>query len=578
MPTKSQQLRQRFLYTGAGVAVAFVVLLAAVTGARARRLLQDQAHDRGRDLARRVAATVTQYVDERRREVQAFATQPELVRLVRQAASEVVDRGWDRAEIPALERQFARTRQIGADPAFRDYLQGFTEASDFIEIIVTERHGLTVLASARPSDFVQGDEEWWQRAVVDGSYAGEAQYDSSAAAVSLEFAAAIRPPGARAALGVVKAVLPLDRLSELLGAAELGGRAYLQVVDRRGIVLLSPDASQPLHLLAQREAIPLAPTPTDTVVATAAGPELVVAVPANHGAWWVLFREPVATAYAAARNTVRSIALGAVILLAGTILLLALLARRLHRSVTEPVKAAGRIASRVASGDLSVTVSTERARTGEVGDLLSSVQSMVVALRRLVGAIRSAADEAAAMAAEISASTEQMSASTQEMASTTQDLTRRVAEQAQLLRAAADDAGRILQIATILAGGAEESARRNTALSELARRHRDLLDESTTQLAQLAEEVERGAAEAEALAQASAEIQKFVAQAKAVATQTNMLALNAAIEAARAGPQGRGFAVVADEVRKLASQAAAAAGDTADIVRGVLGRVQATRD
>src|SRR2546428_3923319 len=57
-----------------------------------------------------------------------------------------------------------------------------------------------------------------------------------------------------------------------------------------------------------------------------------------------------------------------------------------------------------------------------------------------------------------------------------------------------------------------------------------------------------------------------------------MLALNAAIEAARAGPQGRGFAVVADEVRKLASVAAAAAGDTADTVRGVLARVQATRD
>src|SRR5947208_15152258 len=57
-----------------------------------------------------------------------------------------------------------------------------------------------------------------------------------------------------------------------------------------------------------------------------------------------------------------------------------------------------------------------------------------------------------------------------------------------------------------------------------------------------------------------------------------MLALNAAIEAARAGPQGRGFAVVAEEVRKLASVDAAAATDTADTVRGVLGRVQATRD
>jgi methyl-accepting chemotaxis protein len=120
--------------------------------------------------------------------------------------------------------------------------------------------------------------------------------------------------------------------------------------------------------------------------------------------------------------------------------------------------------------------------------------------------------------------------------------------------------------------------RRNSELAKLARRHKELLDQSTGQLAKLTEEVDRGAEEAEALARASAEIQRFVTQAKSVATQTNMLALNAAIEAARAGPQGRGFAVVADEVRKLAALAAAAAGDTADTVRGVLGRVQATRD
>src|SRR2546428_345856 len=248
------------------------------------------------------------------------------------------------------------------------------------------------------------------------------------------------------------------------------------------------------------------------------------------------------------------------------------------RRLAAPVKAAGAIASRVAGGDLSVTVVTEQTGTAEVGDLLSSVHTMVVALRRLVGAIRTAADEAAAMATEISASTEEMSASTEEMSATCQDLTKRAAEQAQLVRAGADDASKILQIATILAAGAEDSVRRNTVVADVARRNKDVLDKSTVQLAKLAEEGNRGVTEAEALARASSDIQKFVTQAKAVATQTNMLALNAAIEAARAGPQGRGFAVVADEVRKLASVAAAAAGDTADTVRGVLARVQATRD
>src|SRR5438132_950507 len=229
-------------------------------------------------------------------------------------------------------------------------------------------------------------------------------------------------------------------------------------------------------------------------------------------------------------------------------------------------------------GDLSVTVVTQRSEAAGVGDLLSSVHTMVVALRRLVGAIRTAADEAAAMATEISASTEEMSASTEEMTATCQDLTKRAAEQAQLVRAAAEDAAKILHIATALAAGSGDSVRRNTTVADLARRHKQVLDQSTAQLAKLAEEVERGSKEAAALAQAAGEIQKFVTQTKAIATQTNMLALNAAIEAARAGPQGRGFAVVADEVRKLASVAAAAAGDTGDTVRGVLARVEATRE
>src|SRR4029077_6090126 len=62
------------------------------------------------------------------------------------------------------------------------------------------------------------------------------------------------------------------------------------------------------------------------------------------------------------------------------------------------------------------------------------------------------------------------------------------------------------------------------------------------------------------------------------APQTIMWARTPTMEAARRSPQGRGFAVVADEVRKLASVAAAAAGETADTVRGGLGRGEATRD
>ncbi len=146
-------------------------------------------------------------------------------------------------------------------------------------------------------------------------------------------------------------------------------------------------------------------------------------------------------------------------------------------------------------------------RTGPVepnlDGLSASIVGMVTRLQELVGTIRHHSHDAASMAQEIAASTQQMTASTQEVASTTGDLTERANQQALVVRAAAEDAGKILEIAHELAAGAAQAAERNAALARLARSHRERLDQSTAELARLAEEIERGATEAEALATAS---------------------------------------------------------------------------
>ena len=574
MSSRTQQLRQSFLLMGAVVALVLVAGFALLSSRSVTRIVERQANERGQDVATHAASLVGMYLRERRREAEALARSPAVVRAALDGSQQAVSQGLPRLDTPTLERMFKQRRMLGGDPDLAAYLRDYIQRSEFAELFFTESHGYSVLASNRTSDFLQSDEEWWRRAVADGVYEGVPRYDSSAAAVSLEYDVAIQAPRRAAPAGVLKAVFALDRLSRLLTPADVGDRVRLQVVDAQGVLIVGgggPDQADLLHPIPDAAAVPRRERPDTATLSGAAGEELVVTVPVDNGKWWVVFRQPKAAAYAAARTTAANIVLWTVVLFGAALALLFAFWRRLNQRVTLPVKAAGAIASRVAGGDLSVTVVAERTGTAEVGDLLSSVHTMVVALRRLVGAIRTAADEAAAMATEISASTEEMSA-------TCQDLTKRAADQAQLVRAAADDAAKILQIATILAAGADDSVRRNTIVAEVARRNKDVLDQSTTQLAKLAEEVNRGVAEAEALARASSDIQKFVTQAKSVATQTNMLALNAAIEAARAGPQGRGFAVVADEVRKLASVAAAAAGDTADTVRGVLARVQATRD
>ncbi len=555
-----QQLRSSFLLKGTAVAALLVAALAVIGGDAARRTLEHLANERGVEVSSRVAALASSYMRERRHEVEALATSPSTVAAAREAV------------------RLAGDRSAGGSRELQAFLREYPQHSDISEILLTESRGFAVVGSSPPERLDNSQETWWKAAMRDGTFESAPRYDSSAAAASIEYAVAVRPAGGGRPLGVLRAGFALDKLAWLLAVADLGDSAYLQVVDGGGRLIVTPDASRLLQPLPEWSVIPQDEKSSTAIVSTSRGPELVVSILTNKGAWRVLFRQPTSRAYAAVRATRRSIWLSSLGLLVLTMVLLWRRGRWLHERVTRPIRAAGAAASRVAGGDLSVTIGSRTDEDVEVGGLLNSVQGMVVALRRLVGAIRTAADEAAAMAAEISASTQEMSASTEQMSATCQDLSRRAAEQAQMVRAGADDAQKILQIITILAAGAADSVRRNSNLTTLARRNKEVLDESTAELSKLADEVSKGAAEAEALATASTEIQRFVKQAKAVATQTNMLALNAAIEAARAGPQGRGFAVVADEVRKLASVTTAAAGETADTVRGVLARVQGTRN
>ncbi|MGH7419469.1 MAG: hypothetical protein ACREKB_16980, partial [Candidatus Rokuibacteriota bacterium] len=368
MATKSQQLRQSFLASGAGAAIVLVALVAWFTGNRAEHILVQQADARGRDVAARQASLVTHYLNERRREVVSLASMPQLIGAVRQAGQDAAARGLDQIDIPTLERMFAGSRQLGGDPGLRDYLRAYTTISDFAEMFVTESHGFNVLTSGRTSDFVQRDEAWWQRTVEDGVYEGDAKFDSSAAAVALEFDVAIRAPGVARPAGVLKAVFSLDRLANLLGSDDLTGGAYLEVVDNGGRLLVSRDPTLLLQPLPDKDRIPLAAGAASVRLATTGrGEELVVTVPTNQGEWWVLYRQPTATAFAAARSTQRSVWVGALLVAALVVGALFWLSRRLSRLVTEPVKAAGAIASRVAGGDLSVTVSTHRAEAAEVG-------------------------------------------------------------------------------------------------------------------------------------------------------------------------------------------------------------------
>src|SRR5213083_3282721 len=115
MASRTPQLRQSFLLTGVGVALVLVIGFAALSGNTAQRTVEQQAQDRGQDVALRVAALVNQYLQERRHEAEALAASPAVVRAAIDAAQQAVKDKLPPLDVPTLERMFNQRRMLGGD-------------------------------------------------------------------------------------------------------------------------------------------------------------------------------------------------------------------------------------------------------------------------------------------------------------------------------------------------------------------------------------------------------------------------------------------------------------------------------
>jgi len=214
------------------------------------------------------------------------------------------------------------------------------------------------------------------------------------------------------------------------------------------------------------------------------------------------------------------------------------------RSILRPLKAAVTATERVASGDLSVCIDTQRA--DEVGDLMRGLHHMTSALRQLITEVRNGASniqvastEIATGNADLSSRTEQAASNLQQTASSMQQLTGTV-------RQSADAASQANQLASSAAQAAE---RGGSVVGEVV-------------------------ANMEDISASSRKIGDIIGVIDGIAFQTNILALNAAVEAARAGEQGRGFAVVASEVRSLAGRSAEAAREIKSLIGASVDKVE----
>lgn len=225
------------------------------------------------------------------------------------------------------------------------------------------------------------------------------------------------------------------------------------------------------------------------------------------------------------------------------IILSLIIARRMTRSITVPLRETLSSAKRIAEGDLTSEITSSR--TDELGELMTAVGTMNQSLRDIISRVRDgvnnvarASSEIAAGNTDLSSRTEQQSAAVVETAASMEELTSTVKQNAE---------------------NAHHASQLATDASHNASRGGDIISDVISTMG--------------GISQSSGKIGEIISVINGIAFQTNILALNAAVEAARAGEQGRGFAVVAGEVRNLAQRSSLAAKEIETLISESLSRV-----
>ncbi|HEY5997714.1 MAG TPA: MCP four helix bundle domain-containing protein, partial [bacterium] len=158
------------------------------------------------------------------------------------------------------------------------------------------------------------------------------------------------------------------------------------------------------------------------------------------------------------------------ILLLAAIVLAVVVAVAVTRSITGPVTEGARVANLLSEGDLTLAV--DGAGGDEVGQMLGSMQTMLVKLREVVADVKQASDNVSAGAQELASGSEEMSQGASEQAASVEEVSASMEQMVANIQQNADNAQQTAKIAQKASEDAREGGRAVTqtvaAMREIA--------------------------------------------------------------------------------------------------------------
>jgi len=414
----------------------------------------------------------------------------------------------------------------------------FTDASRFLQflqskyqiyrtIILFDKQGNAVAVSdpailSNPHfQKNQADKEWFRTVMAGNVSVQDVYYSASANENSIGFDAPVKDEAGRV-IGAIAGRMSWGMVETMIVEEGKSGEAgYTYLVNREGVVIAHPKKEKVLKENFAKDPNPHFAQIVGKMIKgeqgvgsyTYEGVEKLVAYVPSKGygdfkgmGWSCATVEPEQDVFAPV-HSLRNIVL---VIVACAVLVVAVLAIIIARSIANPMIRGVAFAQAVAAGDLTQTLEVKT--EDEVGDLAGALNTMVGGLREMVGRIRDTSGQVASAAGEISAGTAQLTRAAHGQASASEETSSTMVQMAASIQTVAGNAESLATNADEVSASIQELG----ASSEQVARSSEVMTASVTEtsatIEQMAVSIEKVARNTEELASSVTETSSTVEQ------------------------------------------------------------------
>jgi len=536
--------------------------------------------------------------------LETLARTPSLIKAVEQAN---IDRAsWTAEDIAAKDKAWIdkkptidATIQAIANNETSAFLKEFIKGNPAeVEVFITDTKGLNIAMTDRTSDFLQGDEGWWNATYALGNgatYVGAVEYDESSKTYAMNIGVPIRAADTQKVIGVLRGTLDISITLNSLGNIKLGETGKVSVVDSQGITLYSPDAALIMQPV-QKPILELLQSGKSGWAQTrdVDGSSIILGFSEIGGdlgktlGWRVLISQNQSELQQyELRYLFLSLLAGLVVITIGMSITLYIL----NDSISVPLGIVTHLAKSLSVGDLARNMNESekdrvRKRKDEIGtigkafddlinymqsmgaaaaaiankDLTASVtpqseedelgnafQKMISGLREVIGQVKESADAVTSSAAQLSSASEQSGEATGQIATTIQQVALGTAQQT---ASVTKTSGAVEQMGVVIesvARGAHEQARAITKASQVATR----ISTSIEQVTNNAQAVTRDSAEAARYSRDGAKtVKETITGMEAIRRKVG----HSAIKVEEMGARSEEIGAIVETIEDIASQ------------------------